>query len=173
MEVVAQERGAWAGFVDAVYGSTVVYPWLIIAPLMSWIEPSRSMGVFVQVFAAACMQLALFFYFHRVRGRSWPESFVYSGAFVLIAAAFKHNGGLADFRMDLLQYFLVTTTMATYLIASHLGRRRWWVLMGVCAGLSCLGRTTSPVYLVPIFAVLFAADLFIAREAFRKETLAT
>ena len=35
----------------------------------------------------------------------------------------------------------------------------WWALLGLASGLLCLGRATSPVYIVPIFGVCSTVDL--------------
>jgi hypothetical protein len=164
MQISAREQGVIPALVDAIYRSTVVYPWVLFAPFARHATLFRGIGVWIQIFAAAWMQLAIFFYFLRVRACTWIEAFAFSAAFVLIAAAFDINGGLSDFRMDLLQYLLFTTMMATYLIARRLDTLVWWALVGLSAGFLCLGRTTSPVYLIPIFAALAAFDLIIERS---------
>ena len=114
------------------------------------------------------MQLAIFFYFLKIKDRTWPDSFTFSAAFVLIAAAFDSNGGLSDFRMDLLQYLLFATVLATYLITRRRQALVWWALLGLTSGLLCLGRATSPVYIAPIFGVCSAVDLIANRQNYRQ-----
>src|SRR5204863_3984303 len=58
----------------------------------------------------------------------------------------------------LLQYFLLAAVLATYLIARQTSGIGWWALLGLNLGLLCLGRATSPVYVVPIVLVLSIAD---------------
>ena len=72
----------------------------------------------------------MFFYFLKIKGRTLVDSFTFSAVFVLIAAAFDSNGGLSDFRMDLLQYLLFATVLATYLIARRRQALVWWALLG-------------------------------------------
>ena len=102
-----------------IYSNTVAYPWILFAPFARITIASRAIGVWIQIFAAIWMQLAMFFYFMKIKGRT-GRSFTFSAAFVLIAAAFDSNGGLSDFRMDLLQYLLYATVLAIFLIARSL-----------------------------------------------------
>src|SRR6185437_14571304 len=117
MQIGAQRDGTLTALWHAIRSSTIVYPWVLFAPFARLGIASRAVGVWIQIFAATWMQLTLFFYFLKLRGRTWAESFAFSSAFILIAAAFDNNGGLSDFRMDLLQYLLLVTVMANYLVA--------------------------------------------------------
>jgi hypothetical protein len=168
MELNAQSDGTVAALSGEIYRSTVVYPWVLFAPFARFAIASRAVGVWIQIFAAAWMQLAIFLYFLKVRGRTWAEAFAYSTVFVLIVAVFDSNGGLPDFRMDLLQYFLFTTVMANYLIVRRFRALGWWALLGLTTGLLCLGRATSPVYIVPIFGVCALVDLIADRKNHRQ-----
>jgi hypothetical protein len=161
MQIDARSEGTLAALSNAIYSSTVVYPWLLFAPFLRFVAASRAVGVWIQIFAAACMQLVLVFYFIKVRSRAWAESLAFSCAFLLTPAVFDFNGGIADFRMDLLQYLLFVTVVATYLIARERRSRAWWALLGLAAGLLCLGRATSPVYIVPICIVCAAVDVIV------------
>ena len=114
------------------------------------------------------MQVMLFLYFFRIRLLPVVQAIAYATAFCLIAAMFNFNGGLADFRMDLLQYLLMTNVMVAYLIARALRNIAWWVLLGFFVGILCLGRATSPVYLMPIFAMLACVDLIFDTANWRR-----
>jgi hypothetical protein len=164
IQIDARSDGTLTALSHAIHSSTVVYPWVLFAPFLKFVAASRAVGVWIQIFAAACMQLALVFYFMKVRSRGWAESLAFSCAFLLTPAAFDFNGGIADFRMDLLQYLLLVTVMVTYLIAREHGSRGWWALLGLTVGLLCLGRATSPVYIVPIFAVCAVVDLIVDQQ---------
>ena len=153
-----------------IYSNTVAYPWILFAPFARITIASRAIGVWIQIFAAIWMQLAMFFYFMKIKGRTWADSFTFSAAFVLIAAAFDSNGGLSDFRMDLLQYLLYATVLAIFLIARSRQTLGWWALLGLASGLLCLGRATSLVYIVPIFGVCSTVDL-IANAQNRRQVL--
>ena len=159
MQIDSKSSGMLAALSRVIYSSTVVYPWALFAPFARHVHASRADGVWIQIFAATCMQLTLVFYFLNVRGRTWAKSIAFSTAFVLIPAAFNWDGGLSDFRMDLLQYLLLTTVMACYLIARKRRSLGWFALLGGTIGLFCLVRAFSPVYLVPIFAICVAVDL--------------
>lgn len=171
MQLDARSDGAFAALSRTIYSDTVAYPWILFAPIARFAIASRAIGVWIQIFAATWMQLAMFFYFLKIKGQTWVDSFAFSAAFVLIAAAFDSNGGLSDFRMDLLQYLLFATVLATYLIARRRQALIWWALLGLTSGLLCLGRATSPVYMVPIFGVCSAVDLIANRQNQRQVLL--
>ena len=171
MQLNARTDGTFAALSRAIYSSTVAYPWILFAPIARFAIASRAIGVWIQIFAATWMQLAIFFYFLKIKDRTWADSFTFSAAFVLIAAAFDSNGGLSDFRMDLLQYLLFATVLATYLITRRRQALVWWALLGLTSGLLCLGRATSPVYIAPIFGVCSAVDLIANRQNYRQVLL--
>jgi hypothetical protein len=158
MQGVAQSDGRVAAFFKTAYASTVVYPWLVFAPFARSMSLFRGIGSWIQIFAAGWMQLALFYYFLQVKGRNWVEAFAFSAVFVLIAASFDINGGFSDFRMDMLQYLLFATMLAVYAIARFRKTFWWWALLGLSAGLLCLARATSPIYLAALFAILATVD---------------
>ncbi|MFZ0457603.1 MAG: hypothetical protein WAM17_04045 [Rhodoplanes sp.] len=159
MQYTAHTKGCLAALLDASFQSTVVLPWLIFAPFSKAVPAIRTNGVLIQLVTLVPMQFVLFLYFLRARSLPLAQSLVFSSVFCLIAATFCYNGGLSDFRMDFLQYTLFTTVMAAYLIARQSTGLVWWIVLGIATGMLCLGRATSPVYIVPIFAVLAAADL--------------
>lgn len=159
LQAAARNKGRIAALLNESFGTTVVYPWLVFAPFAKMVPAARANGVWIQIVAAASMQFMMFLYF--VRTRSLPPllALASSAVFCLIAAAFFFNGGLSDFRMDLLQYLLFAAVMAGYLIARRSTGLIWWGVLGCLTGLLFLGRATSPVYVAPIFAVLFVADI--------------
>jgi hypothetical protein len=159
LQSTAQAKGRFAAFLEASFHSTVVYPWLLFAPFAKSAAMARTNGVWIQVVAAATMQFMLFLYFFRTRSLPLVQAVAFSTVFSVIASFFHFNGGLADFRMDLLQYLVMTTVMAAYFIARQSSGILWWFLLGCFTGLLCLARATSPVYIVPIFAILAGADL--------------
>src|SRR6185312_11695388 len=119
MQANATASSTASALVQQISRSTVVYPWVAFAPFAGNAGLSRDVGVWIQVSAATYMQLVLFYYFLRVRALPFVSSFVFSSVFVLIAAVFHFNGGLSDFRMDLIQYYLLTAVMTLYLIAQR------------------------------------------------------
>jgi hypothetical protein len=164
MKATARQSGGFDALVRELNVSTVAYPWLIFAPYARSASIARSNGIWIQVAAAIYMHGLLFYYFLRVRGLPFGIAFVFSASFMLIAAVFDYNGGLSDFRMDLLQYIFLTAVLATYLIARSSNGWGWWIVLGLNTGLLCLGRATSPVYLAIIFLVLFGTELVVESE---------
>ena len=159
MQAIARSRGTLAAFWEQVRHSTVVYPWMLFAPLARYLAANRSNGIWLQIVASAYMQTLFYIYFLRVRQATFAIAFLFSATFSLLACVFGYNGGLPDFRMDLLQYFLFAAVLATYLIARQTSGIGWWVLLGFNLGLLCLGRATSPVYVAPIVLILSIADV--------------
>jgi hypothetical protein len=104
MNARAQSDGRLAALLQRTYQSTIFYPWLVFAPFAGAINLDRSIGIWVQVFASTLMQFVLFAYFLRAH-HDWKVALVSSSVFMGIAALFWFNGGIADFRMDLIQYF--------------------------------------------------------------------
>ena len=168
LQFAAQAKGRFVAFLDASFRSTMVYPWLVFAPFAKTAAIARSNGVWIQIAAAATMQFMLFVYFYRTRSLPFLQAVVFSTVFCLIAAVFRYNGGLSDFRMDLLQYLLIATVMASYLIARQSHGIAWWFVLGCFSGLLCLGRATSPVYIVPIFAIFAGVDLVLDMRNWRR-----
>jgi hypothetical protein len=162
MHARAQSNGQLAALTQQIYHSSVFYPWLAFAPFADAVNLDRSIATWIQVFASAAMQFAVFAYF--LRGRDYIVALASSTVFMGIAALFWFNGGIGDFRMDLIQYFFYTATMALYLIARSAKTyvRLSWTIFGVAVGILCLARATSPVYLVLVAAVLAPVDLFSA-----------
>jgi hypothetical protein len=159
LQAMAHAKGWVAAFLETSFHSTVVLPWLLFTPFAKSAAFTRTNAVWIQIMPLATMQFMLFLYFFRTRALPFILAFSYSTVFCLIAAVFRFNGGLADFRMDLLQYVLLTTVMASYFIARESRGLAWWIALGFFSGALCLGRATSPVYIVPIFAILALADL--------------
>ena len=161
MHARAQSNGHLAALIQRIYRSTVFYPWLAFAPFASAVNLDRSIATWIQVFASAAMQFAVFAYF--LRGyRDRIVALASSTVFMGIAALYWFDGGIADFRMDLIQYFFYTAAMALYLIARSAKTRvrLRWTFFGIAVGILCLARATSPVYLVLVAAVLAPVDLF-------------
>ena len=162
MAAIAESEGRAAALVQTASRSTVFYPWLVFAAFAGKVGLDRSIAVWIQIFASTWMQLALFTYFYR-QHRNAALAVILSSTFLGIAALFCFNGGIADFRMDLIQYFFYATSMAVYLVARKAEGRFWWAALGVSIGALCLARATSPIYLTLVFAVLAPIDIVTAR----------
>jgi hypothetical protein len=170
MSARAQMEGRLAVFSDQIGRSTVFYPWLVFAPFAGKVELARSIAVYIQISAAIFMQFAIFAYFYR-QHRDVVVAFVFSSVFMGIAALFWFNGGIADFRMDLMQYFFYATVLALYLTARRAKALLWWVALGVSVGLMCMARATSAIYLLLVFAVVGPADVLWAQDRRRDVVL--
>ncbi|MGV0027910.1 hypothetical protein [Phormidesmis priestleyi] len=85
--------------------------------------------------------------------------------FISISALWKYNGGLSDFRMDLLLYLLLGTTFVYFLWSRHSSSYFPWFFTGLFLGLTCLARVTAPIYAFiclapPIFLRLLLGKSF-------------
>ena len=163
MNARAQFDGRVSALLEQARHSTVFYPWLAFTPFAGVIQLDRGIATFIQILASTVMQYAVFAYFLREH-RNWKVALASSSLFMGIAALFSFNGGISDFRMDLIQYFFYTVVMALYLIARCAKTYVFlcWMLFGVGVGILCLARATSPVYLILLAAVFAPADLLSA-----------
>ncbi len=162
---VARERGRISALIEQVQPEHRLLSCAAVRAVLAHRGTfARSVGVWIQIFTAAWMQFLIFFYFLRVRARPWAIAFASSAVFSVIAIAFNHNGGFSDFRVDLLQYLTMAAVLAAYLIARNRDRMIWWVVLGCTIAVMCLARATSLVYLVPIFSILAATDLYSATD---------
>ena len=142
--------------------STVFLPWVeacFFAPLLAL---RRDLFVYLQLPWLLLLGLAAYSYFLR-RIRATPLlALAFCLPLMSIRAEFYFDGGLSDFRMDFFQYLLMGATFLLYLSAAQGPTRKQiapWCCCGALAGLTCLARATTPIYLVLAFGPLLVADL--------------
>ncbi len=140
-------EGFFTGMAKAATDSTVFLPFGFMPFLAKWFEPTRLFATALQSAWVFGLGASLLVYFAWCRRVVLPLALALSLLFLSTHAIYFYNGGLSDFRMDLQLYLLFGITLTWFLIALHQGRTWTWLLFGFAAGLCCLGRATSPVYI--------------------------
>ena len=158
-----RENGLLAGLVGT-FGmtSTVALPWIEGCFFASALALRRDLFIWIQLPWILLLGLAGYRYFHGRIGHAALPALALCLPLLAIRGVFDFDGGLSDFRMDLVQYLLLTTTFLAYLTIHQaptpagLGA---WASLGVVAGIACLARATTPVYLALAFGPLFVLDI--------------
>lgn len=160
-----KQKGFWAGV--ATNHSTVFLPFFEGALLGLFVQPSRNVGVWLQVLWLAVLGVSIYYYFYQFYIRKLAPALALTLPFMGIAALWRFNGGLSDFRMDLHLYLLGSITFVWFLITRHTPKLYPWVLTGIFAGLTCLSRATAPVYLIVALGPIVVLRLVQADAAAR------
>lgn len=150
---------------------TVTLPFIQAVLMSPWIEnPVRHITPFIILPWLLCFSLSLYIYFHRFLNQGFWMAITLTLPFISIFAFWFYNGGIVDFRMDILQYLLLSTAFIWYLASRYTTSYLSWVLMGLFLGLACLARATTPV-----FAILCLVPLILVRIIFysqrRRQTI--
>jgi hypothetical protein len=164
--LTARAGGVFQGM-SLMANSTVALPWIESALLAPFVEPSRAIGVWIQISWMIVTALAGYIYFRRVAGYNAITAVCCTLIFFSIASIFWFDGGVSDFKLDCFQYILFGLACFLYLIASADGRLWIWALWGAAVGLTCLGRGTTPIYAVLVFGPFLLVDLWQQRQALR------
>jgi hypothetical protein len=152
--VAVRTHGLWSGLPSALKHSTVALPWLQASLLALAVPPSRMLGLLIQAVWLAIFCFSLYHYF-RLKNLPIVLALAFTLPFLTPQCMFMFNGGLSDFRMDLLQYLLLSTG-SVFLLATYESERNIYsVLSGLFYGLSCLTRATSIVYIALILTLLW------------------
>lgn len=155
----ARSSGLQSALHSAWNSSTVVLPWLEGILLAPFFEPSRPLGVWLQAPWVLSLSLAAALYFRNHSNYSYFVAGSFAVALVAFNGIFFFDGGLSDFRMDLLQALTFGAATALYLTARS-GRRLWiWAGFGVLLSAACLARATTPVYAVLVFGGFAFIDM--------------
>jgi hypothetical protein len=161
--VAVKTRGLWSGLLFALKHSTVALPWLQASLLAPAVSPSRILALLIQAVWLAAFCFSLYHYF-RLKTLSVTLALAFTLPFLTPQCMFMFNGGLSDFRMDLLQYLLLSTG-SVFLLATYENERHIYPLLaGLFYGLSCLGRATSIVYIVLILVLLWLHRLATSQD---------
>ena len=144
---------------------------LALLPLAWVFGYSRSAGIFIQSVGIFFLSVSLYHYFRTVHEKDRFFSFMLSLPFLSLGSIYNFNGGLSDFRVDLLLYLGIACSACWYLIARHRPERRFnWVALGICASATVLSRGTAPIYLALMIGPILCVDLLFSsrdRERFR------
>ncbi|HYN55505.1 MAG TPA: hypothetical protein VES38_12465 [Methylotenera sp.] len=153
-----QDKGFWVAITDSYSHSTVFLPWLFGALLSYVTEPSRILGVAIQM-PLIILQLFTGYRFFRSTGASQGRAMVYSLPMITYPALFNFNGGLGDFRMDLSQALAYGSFLAALMVARKRDSLKEWVFVGFIISVACLFRATTPVYVFIVLGTAFFLDL--------------
>lgn len=162
----------------ALNGSTTPLPGLesvVLAKLGIVGSPvDRHYGIKLQLIWLWALALALYFYWFGFRRiGAWP-AVALTLPFIMFTGLWGYNGGLSDFRMDLMLYIFFSLTVVLYLMTEETDSYGMWIAMGFAAALACLSRATAPVYLLVALGPPFAIRLWFAGNRVRllKQALA-
>lgn len=141
-------EGPWKAFrVTCFENTTNSLPYVIGALIGPFINPSRQVGIWIQVVELWLVACSVFYYFNSIRGlRFWPALLLLMPLFFL-SGLYHFHGGLQDFRMDLSLMLMFMLTIVWYLISCESLQRKHFVLLGIAAGCAMLFRATAPIYL--------------------------
>ncbi len=153
-----QSEGFWVTVADSYTHSTVFLPWLFGALLSYVAEPSRMLGIAIQM-PLIFLQLFTGYRFFLSTGASPWRAAVYALPLIAYPAIFYFNGGLSDLRMDLSQALTYGSFLAALMVARKKDSLKEWVFVGLIISVACLYRATTPVYVVVVLSMTFLLDL--------------
>jgi len=168
------ETGRTAGiseaFRQACTNSTVFLPFGIAALLSPVLPVDRAVGVWLQIPFVFVLLVSLWIYF-RVRLEAGPVlAAILALPAASITAIYQYNGGISDFRMDLMLYLMAGSASLWLFIALHRGNITDWLLCGLLCALASLSRATAVIYLFVIFAPVLCAH-FVFQSKKRRQIL--
>jgi hypothetical protein len=141
--------------------STVFLPWLEAVLIHPFVPVRRWVAIVIQLPWILVFALVTYAYHRTIGGSSRRLAVVLAATSIGYAGIYNYNGGLPDFRMDLLQAVFFGAIVTWFLLARQAGWMAWAVL-GVLIGLGCLTRATLPLHLLLFFLPVAAVDLVIA-----------
>lgn len=165
---LTRTEGLFAGLEQGCFYGTLCLPFIIAAVLGEWVEPSRLVGVWIQVGYLFVFEASLFYYLTRIQQLKNSTAGLGCFAFLTANCLFYDNGGLSDFRMDLGLCLAFGITVIWYLAA--MARPAWWRfgLLGLAAGACCLARATAPIYLAASLLPLVMVDIILLERRTKK-----
>ena len=167
---VSDTEGLSSGLEEGCFHyTTVCLPFIFAAAIGDWVEPTRLVGVWIQVIYLALFQISLFYYLTRIKRLQHPTATLGCLTFLATACLFFSNGGISDFRMDLGLCLTYGITICWYLAAMAKPNLWHFGLLGIAAALCCLSRATAPIYLLASLAPLVFIEAIFMDQ--RKERL--
>lgn len=159
---LSREGGILQGLHAALYEGTAPLPWIFTALLSPVLPYSRFAGIWFQELWMLALAGSVYFYLTRCRATAPARALCFTLPFLAFRVVFAPNGGISDFRMDLLLYLLLANMAVWYLATYEWDSWKPWAASGVFLLLAILGRATAPAYAVVMFAPLLAARLLAA-----------
>ena len=160
------QNGQWAEAFQFSYGknTTVFLPHLIAIGCSLFVEPSRSIGVWIQIGELLALLLSVQYFLVSVRKCSAWTALALSVPFLLTLCLYKPHGGLSDYRMDLSLYLMLGVTSVWLLTAISTNRIWHYAVLGVAAAACCLFRATAPVYLILMLGPVALSSLLFFKQ---------
>lgn len=169
---LARRDGLAAGWHEATQHTTVTLPYLLALPLSGWFKPARWIGIAIQACGLALFLLS----YDRVLaacGVARRQSRVVGLMSIGLLAALQFpNGGLSDFRMDLLLMLGYGATAGSLSVSLRSGRKRDWLMVGLCGAACGLVRATAPVYVLLAAGPVVAIHFWLANSLRRRAMIA-
>ncbi len=167
IRTVSRDQGIQAGLKLAFHSGTVSLPWIFTALFSPILPLSRHGGIWFQEIWVLSLGWSVFFYLTRYRRLPAVRAFCLTLPFLAFRTVFAANGGVSDFRMDLMLYLLLSNMGVWYLVTYETASWGPWAASGLFLLLAILNRATSPVYMVAMFGPLLAARVLFGSRAER------
>ena len=162
-------EGFGASLQLASESGTVFMPYFVGTLVYQFVEPSRNLGVWIQVFQLMVLMVSVLYYFQKVKKSPSAFAIVLLAPLGLTTCFYLDFGGLSDFRMDLSLYLTYSISCTWYLVAIHTRRRLHFFAFGLAMAVTCLFRATAPVYLIVGLGPLILYELI--RHSQRRQIL--
>jgi hypothetical protein len=159
---LVDRSGPFGALAAASRHSTVFLPWLEAVLIHPFVPVRRWVGIVIQLPWILLFALVTYAYHRTIGGSARRLAVVLAVTSIGFAGMYNYNGGLPDFRMDLLQAVFFGTIATWFLLARQTGTMVAWAVLGVLIGLGCLTRATLPLHLLLFFLPVAAVDLVIA-----------
>lgn len=159
---LSREAGIVQGLRAAFHAGTVSLPWIFTALLSPVLPYSRYPGIWFQELWMLALAASVFLYLTRYRVIAPGRAVCLTLPFLAFRVVFAANGGISDFRMDLMLYLLLAGMAVWYLASYETDSWVPWALSGAFLLLATLNRATAPVYIAVMFGPLLVVRLFLA-----------
>lgn len=156
---LARDAGVVKALQAAFHSGTVSLPWIFTAVFSPLLPYSRHPGIWYQELWMTTLVCSVFYYLSRYRHLPPWLAFCYALPFVCFRGVYSANGGVSDFRMDLLLYLFLANMSIWYLATYETDSWIPWAASGLFLLLCVLSRATSPVYMAAMFGPILLARL--------------
>jgi hypothetical protein len=153
----ARHEGVPAALRRSFQSGTVSLPWVMTSLAGPWLPYSRLIGTWMQEIWMLALGVSVFTYLHRYRGIPPWVALGYTLPTLSFLGVYRFNGGISDFRMDLLLYLSLALMTVWYLATYETDSRVPWVLSAASLTLAMMNRATSPVYMAAMFGPVLLA----------------
>ena len=156
---IRQQEGLAAAIENATQSSsTFCLPYLLAIPFSYLMEPSRAIGVWIEVFYLSLFAFSFSAYLRRNLRASSRQIIFSFVPLLLMNALYRSTAGISDLRVDLPLAFLYGAAACWWLMGRKHSRWRYFVTAGLCVGLACLTRATAPIFFMVGFVPIVVFD---------------